>query len=108
MHPVYFMMRVSRAYSKALKAKRNLENSTNIHKHERAFRNNPCLYAKKCCSGKNTHAEPDFNAETAYAYFLDSTASSHQMYQTLPEWVNQVTPSAECDRPLLLVPSETF
>ena len=31
-----------RAYSKALKAKRNLENSTNIRKHERAFRNNPC------------------------------------------------------------------
>ena len=41
-----------RAYSKGLKAKRNLENSTNIRRHERAFRNNPWLYAKKCCSGK--------------------------------------------------------
>ena len=89
-----------RAYSKALKAKRNLENSTNIRKHERAFRNNPWLYAKKCCSGKNTRAEPNFSAETAYAYFQDSTASSHQTYQTLPEWVNQVMPFTERDEPI--------
>ena len=89
-----------RTYGKALKAKRNLENSTNIRKHERAFRNNPWLYAKKCCSGKNTRAEPNFSAETAYAYFQDSTASSHQTYQTLPEWVNQVMPFTERDEPI--------
>ena len=49
---------------------------------------------------KNTHAEPDFSAETAYAYFLNSTASNHQTYQTLPEWVNQVMPSTERDEPI--------
>ena len=82
-----------RAYSKALRAKRSLESSKNIRKHKRTFRNNPWLYAKKCCSGKSTHTEPSFSAVTAYAYFQDSTASSHQTYQTLPEWVSQVMPS---------------
>ena len=47
-----------RAYSKDLKAKRILEDSKNIRKHKRAFRNNPWLYTKKGCSGKNTHVEP--------------------------------------------------
>ena len=88
------MMRVEHNYSKVLKAKTSLENSTNIHKYERSFRNNSGSYAKKCCSGKNTHAEPDFSAETVYAHFQDSTASSQQ---TLPEWVNQVMPSTKCD-----------
>ena len=86
-----------RTYSKALKAKKSLENSKNIRKHERAFRNNPWLHAKKCCSGKITRAEPDFSVETAYAYFRDSTTSSHQTYQTFPEWVSQVMPSIDCD-----------
>ena len=86
-----------RAYSRGLKAKRNLENSTNIRKHETVFINNSWLYAKKYCSGKNTYAETDFSAETAYAYFLDSTASSHQTYQTLPKWV---MPFSERDQPI--------
>ena len=75
-----------RAYSKALKAKRNLENSTNIRKHERTFNNIPWLYvkSKEVLLWENTHAEPDFSAEAAYAYCLDSTARSYQM---LPEWV---------------------
>ena len=87
----------SRAYSKALRAKRSLESSQNIRKHERTFRNNPWLYAKKCCSGKNTHTHPSFSAVTAYVYFQDSAAGSHQTYQTLPEWESQVMPSTDCD-----------
>jgi len=46
---------------------------------------------------KSTHAEPSFSAETAHAYVRDSTASSQQTYQTLPEWVSQVMPSTDCD-----------
>ena len=44
--------------------------------------------------------ETNFSVETAYACFQDSTASSHQTYQTLPEWVNQVMPFTKRDEPV--------
>jgi len=34
--------------------------------------------------------------ERMYIIFQDSTASSHQTYQTCPEWVSQVMPSTNC------------
>ena len=43
---------------------------------------------------ESTHAEPYFSAQRVYVYyFQDSTASSHQTYQTCPECVSQGMPS---------------
>ena len=86
-----------RAYSKALNAQKSLENYKNIRKHERMFRTNLWLHAKKCCSGVCAQGEPAFSAETAYVYFCSTASNSHRTYQTLPEWVSQVMPTIESD-----------
>ena len=59
--------------------------------------------------GKTLMQKPDFSAETAYAYFLDSTASSHQTYQSeLCPSANVISQSSLIYQPLLLVSSERF
>ena len=95
--PPHVCFDACRDYSKALKAKKSFENFKNIHKHERMFRNNPWLYARKCCSGGNTQGEPVFSAETAYAHFRSTASSRLHLHQTIPEWVSQVIPTIESD-----------
>ena len=82
-----------RVFSRALKAKRNLEAGRSTRSQERSFRSNPWHFAKKCCNGRRTLEEPDFTAETAFNHFKDATSGNHLSYSSLPDWVSEVMPA---------------
>ena len=85
-----------RAYSKVLKAKRSLENSKNIRKHERTFRNNPWLYAKCAALDKTLTQNPTSVPKQRMHIFKIQVLAVTKL-------TRQFMPSTDCDELIVMI-----